>query len=88
MVVLVWLRWLAAGFPPWQPGLESKTDHVGFVVDKVTLGQVSSTNSHSTKCSILICHLMQVQVVKLMANIASGLSLISPHKIKKKKRMG
>jgi hypothetical protein len=29
---------------------------VGFVVDKVALGQVSSANSHSTDCSTLIIY--------------------------------
>jgi hypothetical protein len=85
MVAVPWLRCLAADFLLWQPGFEPKSGHVGFVVDKVALGQVSSTSSHSTKCSVLICHLMQVQVVQLMANIPSGLSLTSPHNIKKKK---
>jgi Zn-dependent M28 family amino/carboxypeptidase len=27
--------------PPWQPGFYPRSGHVGFVVDKVALGQVS-----------------------------------------------
>jgi hypothetical protein len=33
---------LAAGFPPRRPGFEPGSGHVGFVVDKVALGQVFS----------------------------------------------
>jgi hypothetical protein len=36
-----WLRRLAAGLPPRRPGFDPGSVHVGFVVDKVTLGQVS-----------------------------------------------
>jgi hypothetical protein len=35
-----WLRRLAAGLPPWRPGFDPGSVHVGFVVDKVALGQV------------------------------------------------
>jgi hypothetical protein len=31
-------RWL----PPWRPGFDLRSSHVGFVVDRVALGQVSS----------------------------------------------
>jgi hypothetical protein len=37
------LRRLVAGFPPRRrPGFDPRSDHVGFVVDKVALGQVFS----------------------------------------------
>jgi hypothetical protein len=36
------LRRLVSGFPQRQPGLEPGSGHVGFVVDKVALGQVFS----------------------------------------------
>jgi hypothetical protein len=36
------LRPLVAGFPPRRPEFEPVSGHVGFVVDKVTLGQVFS----------------------------------------------
>jgi hypothetical protein len=35
-----WLRRLAAGLPPRRPGFDPLSVHVGFVVDKVALGQV------------------------------------------------
>jgi hypothetical protein len=37
-----WLKQLVAGFPPRRPGFEPGSSHVGFVVDKVALGQVFS----------------------------------------------
>jgi hypothetical protein len=36
------LKRLVAGFPPRRPWFEPGSDHVGFVVDKVALGQVFS----------------------------------------------
>jgi hypothetical protein len=36
------VRRLVAGFPPRWPGYSSRLGHVGFVVDKVALGQVFS----------------------------------------------
>jgi hypothetical protein len=36
------LRRLVTGFPPRRPGFEPRSGHVGFVVDKVALWQVSS----------------------------------------------
>jgi hypothetical protein len=35
-----WLRRLVAGISPRRPGFDSRSVHVGFVVDKVVLGQV------------------------------------------------
>jgi hypothetical protein len=35
-----WLRWLATGLPPRRPWFDPRSVHVGFVVDKVALGQV------------------------------------------------
>jgi hypothetical protein len=35
-----WLRWLVAGLSPRRPGFDPGSVHVGFVVDKVALGQV------------------------------------------------
>jgi hypothetical protein len=35
-----WLRRLVAGLPPRTPGFDPGSVHVGFVVDKVALGQV------------------------------------------------
>jgi hypothetical protein len=36
------LRRLVAGFPPRWPGFEPRSDHVGFVMDQVALGQIFS----------------------------------------------
>jgi hypothetical protein len=36
------LRRLAVSFPPQRPGFNSRLDHMGFVVNEVTLGQVFS----------------------------------------------
>jgi hypothetical protein len=36
------LKRLVAGFPPRRPGFNPRSGHVGFVVDKVALGQVFS----------------------------------------------
>jgi hypothetical protein len=35
-----YLTRLFAGFPPRKPGFDPRSGHVGFVVDKVALGQV------------------------------------------------
>jgi hypothetical protein len=35
-----WFRRLVAGLSPWRPGFDPGLIHVGFVVDKVALGQV------------------------------------------------
>jgi Zn-dependent M28 family amino/carboxypeptidase len=35
---------VSAGFPLWQAGPDPRSDHVGFVVDNVALGQISSKN--------------------------------------------
>jgi hypothetical protein len=54
------LRQFVTGFPPRRPGFVPRSGHVGFVVDKVTLGQVSPStsvspaNSHSTDSSSII----------------------------------
>jgi hypothetical protein len=35
-----WLRWLVAGLSLWRPGFVPGSAHVGFVLDRVSLGQV------------------------------------------------
>jgi hypothetical protein len=58
-----------AGLPPRRPGIKTGSSHVGFVVDKVALGQdfpstlVSPANFHSTKFSTITItyHLGMVQ---------------------------
>jgi hypothetical protein len=44
---------LVAGFPPRQPGFDPRLGHVGFVVDKVALGQAFS-KYFGFPCSTLI----------------------------------
>jgi hypothetical protein len=44
---------LVAGFPQRPPGFDPGSGQVGFVVDKVALGQVSFANLHSTNCSTI-----------------------------------
>jgi hypothetical protein len=39
-LVVPWLRRFVAGFSPRRAGFDPGSVHVGFVVDKVTLGQV------------------------------------------------
>jgi hypothetical protein len=36
------LRRSVAGFPQWRPGFEPRSGHVGFMIDKIALGQVFS----------------------------------------------
>jgi hypothetical protein len=40
MKAVPWLRQLVAGIPPRRPGFDPGSVHVGFVVDKVAVGQV------------------------------------------------
>jgi hypothetical protein len=37
---VIWFRQLIAGLSPWRPWFVPRSFHVGFVVDKVALGQV------------------------------------------------
>jgi hypothetical protein len=56
----------------------------------VALGKVFSeyfgflSNSHSTKCSILIHHPWAGTIAQIVADVPSGLNLIPPHEVKKK----
>jgi hypothetical protein len=40
LIAVPWLRRLVASLPPRRPGFFPRSFHVGFVVDKVALGQV------------------------------------------------
>jgi hypothetical protein len=46
-----WLRRLVAGLSPWRPGFDPGSLHVGFVVEKVALGQVFPPST-----SVFPCH--------------------------------
>jgi hypothetical protein len=80
-----------AGFPPRRPGFDSKSGHVGFVVDKVALGQFSSScfgfPSQFSFHQILRTHLSSEAgvIVQLVASIPSGLSL-TPSREKRQKK--
>jgi hypothetical protein len=39
-VTVLWLMWLDSGFPTRRHGLVPLSAHVGFVLDKVAMGQV------------------------------------------------
>jgi hypothetical protein len=64
-----WLRSLAIGLTPWKPGFDPTSVQVGFVVERLALGQVSvrvlrfcSVNYHSTDTShSLTCHTWDVK---------------------------
>jgi hypothetical protein len=49
-VAVPWLRQLVAGLSTRRPGFDPSSVHVGFVVDKVALGQVSTQST-----SVFIC---------------------------------
>jgi hypothetical protein len=46
--------YLLHDLPPQWPGFDPRPGYVGFVVDKVALGQVPPANSSSTDCSTVI----------------------------------
>jgi hypothetical protein len=45
-----WLRRLVAGLSPRRPGFDPGSLHVGFMVDKVALGQVFSPSTSAFPC--------------------------------------
>jgi hypothetical protein len=68
--------------PPWWPGLDPRSSHVGFVVHKVVLGQVFSENfGFSYQFSFYrLLHTHHLSsgagtIGQLMADVRSGLSL-------------
>jgi hypothetical protein len=79
------LRWLVTGFPLRRSGIDSRSRHVGFVVDKVEMESVFfSSTSVSPANSHLSCSSGTIGPV---ADIPSGLRLTPLHeKIKKRKQ--
>jgi hypothetical protein len=82
---LALLRRLVAGFPSRQHGFDPRWSHVGFVVDKVALGQVAS-KYFGFPCQfsfyqILHTHLSSGAgtVGQSVANVPSGLSFTPPN---------
>jgi hypothetical protein len=85
------LRPLVAGFPPRLPGLETRSSHEGFVVNKVALGQVSS-EYFGFACQISFHRLLNIHhhlssgtstIGQLVADVPSALSLTPPQETKK-----
>jgi hypothetical protein len=77
------LRQLVTGFPPRWPELKPRSDYVGFVVDKVALGQVFSKH-FSFPCQFSFHQLLHIYhnllsrahpIGQLVADVPSGLSL-------------
>jgi hypothetical protein len=80
------LRQLIAGFPQQQSGFDSRSGLVGFMVDKVALGQVFS-EYFGFLCQFSFHQLLHIHhhlssgagtISQLVADIASGLSLTPP----------
>jgi hypothetical protein len=99
MAVPPQLRRLVAGFPPRRPGFNLGPGHVGFVVDKVALGQVFS-EYFSFLCQLAFHRLLHNHhhrhhyyhlssgagtVGQKMAAVQNGLSITPMRKSKKKK---
>jgi hypothetical protein len=61
---------LVAGFHPRRPGLEPRSGHVGFVVDKVALGQVLSEYFG------FLCQLSFHRLLHIYHHLSSGAGLI------------
>jgi hypothetical protein len=86
-----WLKRLVAGFPPRRPGFDPRSGHVGFVVDKVALGQVFS-EYFGFPCQHPIHQLPHNHhlssgagtIGQILADVPSGLSLTLPRETKKK----
>jgi hypothetical protein len=87
-----YLRRLVVGFPSRLSGFEPRSDHVGFVVGKVTLGQVFS-ECFGFPCQFSFHRLLHThfsfgagKIGQLVADLPSGLSLTLPQETKKKRR--
>jgi hypothetical protein len=81
----VQLRRLVVGFPPRPTGFELGLGHVGFVVDKVALGQVFS-EYFGFLCQFSFHRLLHIHhlssgagtIGQILADVPSGLSLTPP----------
>jgi hypothetical protein len=87
-----YLRRLVTGFPPRRSGFMPKSYYVGFVVDKMALGQVfSECVGFSYQFSfqrLLYTHYLSSgagTIGQLVADVSGGLSLTSPQETKRKK---
>jgi hypothetical protein len=76
----------SSGFPPQRPGFEPRSGHVGFVVEKVVLGQIIS-EYWGFPCQFSFHRLLHTHhhlssgagtIGQLVADVPSGLSLTPP----------
>jgi hypothetical protein len=80
-----------AGFPPLRPRFEPRASHVGFVVDKVALGQLFS-ECFGFPCQFSFHRPLHTHhlssgtgtIGQIAADVPSGLSLTPPKETKKK----
>jgi hypothetical protein len=78
-----------AGFPPRQPGFDPRTGYVGFVVDKVALGQVF-IEYFGFFCQFSFHRLLHIHhlssgagtIGQLVADAPNGLNLTPPQEKK------
>jgi hypothetical protein len=90
-LVVPQLRRVVASFPPRRPGFDPRSRQVGFVVDKLALGQVF-TDYFGFPCQFSFHQLLHTHlssgagtIGQLVADIPRGLTVPShPNKIKKK----
>jgi hypothetical protein len=100
MFGLVWnravpeLRRLVTGFPSRRPGFDPRSGHVGFVVDKVALGQVFSEyfGFHCRFSFHWLLHTHQLSsgagtIGQILGDVPSGLSPTPPQETKKRKEL-
>jgi hypothetical protein len=85
-----------ADFPPRLPGFDPRSSHVGFIVDKLALGQVSSEYC-SLPCQFSYHRLLRTYhhlssgtdtIGQVETDVPSGLSLRPPQEIKKYEKNG
>jgi hypothetical protein len=90
VMAVPYIRPLVAGFPPRRPGLEPRSGHVRFVVDKVALGEVLS-EYFGFPCQFSSYRLLHIhhflssgagRIGQLVAGVPSGLSLTPPQETK------
>jgi hypothetical protein len=55
-LAMPWLRSLVAGFSPRRPGFAPGSIHVGFVVDKVAVGQIFLRGLRFSLSIYMSCH--------------------------------
>jgi hypothetical protein len=69
MKAVPWFRRLVAGLSPRRSGFAPRSIHVGFVVDKVTLGRVFSPSSSIFPCQYHSTVALQTHIIWGMRNM-------------------